>query len=180
MHDDVGRAQPGVTIHDVLIRRADVADAEAIADAHRDSIESIGAAFYQPAALAAWQAGISGDLYRGAMAAGEVFFIAIALVEGRQQVLGFSSDYSREGPLHGTSVYVRGAAAGQGIGRALLRRAEAYAVARGATAIQIEASLAGVEFYRANGYEELGRGETRLTSGYVIGCVFMRKRLASG
>ena len=117
------------------------------------------------------------DLYRGAIDAGEVFFIAIAMVNGREQVLGFSSDYSREGPLHGTSVYVRGTAARQGIGRALLRRAEAHAVARGATAIQIEASLAGVEFYKANGYDEVGRGQTRLTSGHVIACVLMRKQL---
>jgi ribosomal protein S18 acetylase RimI-like enzyme len=166
-----------VTAEPVVIRRADVDDVDDIADAHRDSIQSLGAAFYDPAALAAWQAGISGDLYRGAMKAGEVFFIATGTLDGRQRVLGFSSDYAIEGPLHGTSVYVRGGAARRGIGRALLQRAEGHAVARGATSIRIEASLAGVEFYKASGYEEVSRGETRLTSGHVIGCVFMRKPL---
>ena len=166
-----------MTIPDLEIRPAGTADVHAIAEAHRDSIQSLGAAFYPPGALDAWQAGICADLYRNAMHKGEVFFLASGTLNGRHSVLGFSTDYCIEGTVHGTSVYVRGDAARQGIGRALLEHAEAHAVARGATSIQIEASLAGVEFYKANGYEEVGRGETRLTSGHVIACVFMRKRL---
>jgi GNAT superfamily N-acetyltransferase len=74
-------------------------------------------------------------------------------------------------------VYVRGAAARRGIGSALLRLAEAHALESGATGIHVEASLAGVEFYRANGFVALGCGETRLKSGRPIACVFMRKDL---
>ena len=37
--------------------------------------------------------------------------------------------------------------------------------------------LAGVEFYKANGFDEIARGETRLMSGRPIACVFMRKTL---
>ena len=44
------------------------------------------------------------------------------------------------------SVYVRGIAARRGIGSALLGLAEAHAVAHGAASLQVEASLAGVEF----------------------------------
>ena len=175
-----GRRLPllrSVTIEELVIRRADAADVEAIADAHRDSIRSLGSAFYAAPDVSAWQAGVAGDLYSNAMDGGEVFFIATGRVDGRELVLGFASDYPVEGTMHGTSVYVRGVAARLGIGTALLRRAETHAVARGATSIQIEASLAGVEFYRANGYTELRRGETRLTSGHAIGCVFMRKPL---
>jgi putative acetyltransferase len=166
-----------VTIQDLLIRCADVPDVQAIADAHRDSIQSLGSAFYDRDAIGAWQSGICADLYRNAMQNGEVFFVATGTVGGRQRILGFSSDYEIQGPLHGTSVYVRGEAARQGIGRALLEHAEAHAIARGATSIQIEASLGAVEFYKANGYQEVSRGQTRLTSGHVIACVFMRKRL---
>ena len=43
--------------------------------------------------------------------------------------------------------------------------------------IQIQASLAGVEFYKANGFEELGRGDALLMSGQSMPCVFMRKIL---
>lgn len=34
-----------------------------------------------------------------------------------------------------------------------------------------------MEFYSANGFVEVGRGETRLMSGRPIACVFMRKTL---
>jgi hypothetical protein len=38
--------------------------------------------------------------------------------------------------------------------------------------------MSKLEFYRANGYFEVGRGTTRLMSGYPIACIFMRKELA--
>ena len=103
---------------------------------------------------------------------------ATGRLDGMDSVLGFASDYCREGSTHGTSVYVRGAAARQGIGSAVLRRAEAHAAAHGAVCLEIEASLAGVAFYAAQGFVEVGRGETRLKSGRPIACVCMRKALA--
>jgi putative acetyltransferase len=166
-------------VANLVIRRAEPTDVDAIADAHRDAIQSIGPAFYSAEDVDAWQQGIAGHLYLAAMQQGEVFFIATGMVSRRDLVLGFSSDYPVEGTTHGTSVYVRGAVARRGIGTALLHQAETHAVARGATAIRIEASLAGCKFYKANGYVEAGRGATRLTSGHPIACVFMRKALAT-
>ena len=55
--------------------------------------------------------------------------------------------------------------------------AEGHARDHGASSLQIQASLAGVEFYAANGFEELGRGDASLPSGQSIPCVFMRKLL---
>lgn len=159
-------------------RRAHPSDVDAIAQAHRDSIRSIGPAFYPPHDVDAWEDGLRGELYLNAMDGGEVFFIATGKADATDVVLGFASDYCIEGPTHGTSVYVRGFATRRGIGTALLRLAEAHAVANGASSIQIEASLAGVEFYRVNGYTEVGRGSTRLMSGHPIACVFMRKDVA--
>jgi ribosomal protein S18 acetylase RimI-like enzyme len=158
-------------------RKAVPSDAEAIAVAHRDSIRAIGPRFYPPHVVEDWQDGLTADVYVQAMERGEVFFIATGEIDGRPTVLGFASDYVIEGSEHGTSVYVRGAAARRGIGSVLLRRAEAHAIAAGARSIRVEASLAGVEFYRANGFEELARGETHLMSGRPIACVFMRKVL---
>jgi putative acetyltransferase len=158
-------------------RRADPADAEAIALAHVDSIRSIGPRFYPPNVVDDWAAGLTAAVYVNAMDAGEVFFLATGDLAGERAVLGFASDYILEGSQHGTSVYVRGIAARRGIGSVLLRLAEAHAGARGATTIQVEASLAGVEFYKANGFVEIGPGETRLLSGRPIACVFMRKAL---
>jgi GNAT superfamily N-acetyltransferase len=156
------------------IRRATPGDAQGLADAHRDSIQSLGPASYPPQSVEDWQEAIGSDLYLNAMNAGEVFFIAVR----NGLVLGFSSDYACEGTIHGTSVYVRGSAARQGIGSALLREAEAHAATSGATAIEIDASLVGLDFYRINGYIETGRGETCLRTGRAIACVFMRKRVA--
>lgn len=167
------------TISQLETRQAQPADADDIALAHRDSIRSIGPAFYPPHVVDDWEEGLRGEVYLEAMARGEVFFIATGMIDGKPLVLGFASDYRIRGATHGTSVYVRGIAARHGIGSALLALAEAHAAAHGAASIEIEASLAGAEFYRANGFTEVGRGETRLMSGRPIACVFMRKHLAA-
>ncbi len=150
---------------------------DGIAAAHLDSIRSIGSLFYDAAIVSDWAARVKGDLYANAMARGEVFYIAIGDLSGEPQVLGFSS-HRVDGNEHGTAVYVRGRAARLGVGSALFRTAEAGAIAAGATSIYVDASLAAVEFYRANGFEEVGRGEHRLQSGRPMACVFMRKNLA--
>jgi putative acetyltransferase len=165
------------TMSNATTRRATPTDAARIADAHRDSIRSIGPAFYPPRVVAAWQDGLGPDLYASAMKRGEVFFIAEHRAGDGTEVLGFASDYAIEGARYGVSAYVRGRAARQGIGSALLRLAEADAMHNGATVISIEASLAAVKFYRANGYVEIGRGHSQLTSGQPIACVFMEKDL---
>jgi GNAT superfamily N-acetyltransferase len=161
------------------IRRAEPSDANQIALAHRDSIQSIGPSSYPEEIVRYWQEAIEGQFYLKAMDGGEVFFIAVGDIEGSRAVLGFASDYCIEGQRHGSSVYVRGRSARQGIGSALLAKAEAHAIETGATSIEIEASLAGVDFYRANGFIEVGRGETRLTTGRSMECVFMRKELSA-
>jgi ribosomal protein S18 acetylase RimI-like enzyme len=160
---------------DFETRRAVPSDAEAIALAHRDSIRSIGPLFYPPTVVDDWEEGLVGDVYVKAMERGEVFFVAVGNIPDRSSVLGFATDYWIEGSTHGTSVYVRGFAARRGIGSALFALAEGHAVAHGARTIHVEASLAGVEFYKANGFTEMRRGETHLMSGRPIACVFMRK-----
>jgi putative acetyltransferase len=158
------------------IRRATLADVDDIAAAHRDSIESIGPEYYTAEVVKAWSAGITGELYANAMAQGEVFFVAAPKGAGDGDVLGFSS-HRVDDDQHGTSVYMRGAAARRGVGTALFGFAEASALAAGAREILIDASLAAVDFYKANGFEEVGRGEHRLLSGVSMSCVFMRKML---
>ena len=157
------------------IRRADASDADAIAAAHLDSIRSIGPAYYDAATVSGWGAHVEAGLCLRAMQTGVVFFIA---VDGREprQVLGFSSHYV-DGTDHGIAVYVRGAAARRGIGSALLQRAELQAIASGASTLEIDASLAAVDFYRVHGFEERGRGVHRQPSGRSMACVFMRKTL---
>ena len=123
----------------------------------------------------AWGAGLTPELYISAMESGDVFFIATGHIDGQPEVLGFST-HRVDDRIDGTSVYVRGSAARRGIGTTLLRLAEAHAIARGASSIHIQASLAGVAFYQ-DGFGEIGRGGAILTSGRSLPCVFMRKLL---
>jgi putative acetyltransferase len=160
------------------IRRARLADVDEIAAAHVDSIRSIGARYYEADIVSDWVARLEGGLYLDAMARGEVFFIAVGQPGDDPDVLGFSSHRIDENE-HRTAVYVRGKAARLGIGSALYRAAEAAAVAADARSIHIDASLAAVEFYKANGFEEVGRGEHHLRSGRPMACVFMRKYLSA-
>jgi len=161
------------------VRRAGPTDVEEIAAAHLDSIRSIGSLYYPPVIVSDWGARIKGDLYVNAMACGEVFYLAIGQLGDQPEVLGFSS-HRIDGQDHRTAVYVKGKAARRGIGSALFRSAEAAAIGAGATSLHVDASLAAIEFYEANGFDEVGRGEHRLASGRSMACVFMRKNLPRG
>ena len=107
---------------------------------------------------------------------GEVFFIAVGELESERLVLGFSS-HRIDDAVHWISVYVRGQAARRGIGSALLRSAEADAIAAGATKIQIDVSFAAVEFYGANGYLA-ARGENGPDRHVSSTIVTMRESVA--
>lgn len=157
-------------------RRATEADADEIASAHIDSIRTLGPAFYSPDVVEAWGEGLTAQVYVNAMRAGEAFFIATGSLDGTLRVLGFAT-HRVDDDQDGASVYIRGAAARQGIGSALLRLAEEHARSHGAKSIQIQASMAGVAFYRANGFEALGGGAAVLTTGKSMPCEFMRKVL---
>jgi ribosomal protein S18 acetylase RimI-like enzyme len=110
------------------------------------------------------------------MACGEVFWIAVDALAGGHEVLGFSS-HRVDDNHHGVSVYVRGECGRRGIGSALLQAAEASARRAGATRMDIDSSLAAVEFYKRHGFEEVARGEHQLPSGQPMSCVFMQKVL---
>ncbi len=138
------------------IRCARPSDADDLAAAHIDSIHSIGALFYEADVVNDWSAGLRGDIYVKAMERGEVFYIAVGKTDGKSEVLGFSS-YRVEQNEHRTAIYVRA----------------------GANSIRVDASLAAIQFYKANGFDEVGRGEHRLWSGRPMPCVFMRKILAA-
>jgi len=143
-------------VSDVRIRRATSADAQGIALAHLDSIRSLGPPYYPAETVEAWSAGLCPDIYVTAMEGGEAFFVATGTLDGESTVLGFST-HRVDDAQDGASVYIRGRAARKGIGTMLLQHAEEHARAHGACSLQIQASLAGVEFYKANGFEELSR-----------------------
>ena len=155
-----------------IVRPATPEDAEQIADAHVQSIRSVGAEYYEPDVIVVWGAPRGGERYRCGMKKGDPHFVAVS--DG--DILGFSVYHYREG-RHRTGVYVRGEAVRNGVGSALFKAAEAEAIKRGATEIHVDASLAAVTFYKKHGFEELAPGKHRLKSGTLMDCVFMRKVL---
>jgi putative acetyltransferase len=164
-------------IQDLDFRRAIRSDVQGMADAHRDSILQLGSQYYVPAIVNQWAGVVNPWLYLDAMGRGEVFFIATGRIAGQPKVLGFSSDYVVSGTTHGTSAYVRQVAARRRVGSRLLALAESFGRSRGATAVQIEASLGAVEFYKRHGFVETTRGDVALPSGFQMPCVFMHKEL---
>jgi putative acetyltransferase len=157
------------------VRRANADDVDLIAAVHVESIVTLGASAYSEEIVREWGAPRTGDRYRAAIDGGARFFVAVGAAS-EQGIVGFSS-YRFERGQHRTVVYVAGRAARQGVGSALLRAAEEEALANGADDVHLDASLGAVEFYRANGFEELGRGEHTLRSGMTMPCVFMKKSL---
>ncbi|MBI5071170.1 MAG: GNAT family N-acetyltransferase [Deltaproteobacteria bacterium] len=160
----------------VYVHRASAADAGRLAAIHRESIETLGAQAYAPELVAVWARPCVPRRYLDQMERGERYFLALAGATG-EEVLGFSS-YRLEEGRHRTAVFVAARAARRGVGSTLFRAAEAEARAAGATEVHVDASVGAVGFYRAVGFEELGRGEHRLRDGRgAMACVFMRKRL---
>ncbi|HEY3757643.1 MAG TPA: GNAT family N-acetyltransferase [Opitutaceae bacterium] len=156
------------------IRRVEVADADAIAAVHVASIRSVGARGYPPEIVNEWGAPRDGRRYREAMQAGKIYFLAIR----GAAVLGFASWRTTEDGQHRIAVYIDGRATRQGAGTALYRAAEGVAALHGATEIHVDASLAAIDFYLANGFEKQRAGEHPLASGARMACVFMQKRIS--
>jgi putative acetyltransferase len=161
----------------IMIRHAGPADGDAIADAHVDSVWSLGAEAYPADIVAEWGAPRTGDRYRDAMTRGVIFFLAVASSSPEEdRVLGFSS-YAPEGDMHRTAVYVRGSAARQGVGRALFGPAEQAAREAGAPMLMIEAALGAVPFWKAIGFEVVGPRDHLTRGGLRMPCVLMHKHL---
>src|SRR5262249_47732322 len=136
---------PAAVSSSLHVREAGTADAPKIAEAHVDSIRTLGILHYDEDVVEAWSAGgnLQESRYIRAMERGEVFFIAL---DPAGHVLGFSTHDPTIRGQHRTAVYVRGSAARQGVGTALFRTAEAHALAAGAREIRVDAALSAVEF----------------------------------
>jgi GNAT superfamily N-acetyltransferase len=157
------------------IRRASQIDSPTLAEVHGESIRTLGGQHYPERIVRDWVSPCVPGRYLDRMDAGEVYFLAEA-EEGVRLVLGFSS-YRLEAGKHRTAVYVAGRCARSGVGAALFRTVDDLARVRGAAEVHVSSSLGAVGFYRAMGFEELGRGTHVMRSGGEMACVFMRKAL---
>ncbi|MEM1278026.1 MAG: GNAT family N-acetyltransferase [Pseudomonadota bacterium] len=117
---------------------------------HRSAILAISTEIYSQAELESWNHGKTEDLYIRAIEEGEAYLIG----ETGGVMAGFCSykcHPDQTGEICG--LYVDPKAQGQGLGSALLRRAEQALVSENAARLMIEASLAALPFYLRAGYQ---------------------------
>jgi putative acetyltransferase len=153
----------------ICLRPARPEDALKIRNVHVASIRALCAGEYTPEQIAAWTANARPERYRRAMAEGEIMFVA----ERGPRIVGFSA--LRDDEVR--AVYVHPRLTRRGVGTLLLRAAEEAARARGIVELHLSASLTAVPFYRSQGYRECGNATHRLSTGMLIPCVEMAKRL---
>ena len=134
-----------------LLRSAQPADCHDIYHVHEYAVQYTCRHGYDPVVLELWVAEYKGNIQG---------FFQLDLKEAQLDAL-----------------YVHPFVHNQGLGTALLHKAETLAVKAGLSFIKLYASNNSVSFYRLNGYDSLGKAELRLNPSVTVGCELMRKNL---
>jgi N-acetylglutamate synthase-like GNAT family acetyltransferase len=178
---------------DYIIRKATLADRDAINELIKDSARGLSRSHYSQQQIEAAVASVFGvdtDLILD-----RTYFIA----ESNGQIIGCGG-WSRRRNIFGGDRYahrdsatvdpkaepakiraffVHSSFARQGVGKAILSTCEADALAAGFYALELMSTLPGVEFYKACGYEGKDRLEYDV-NGVKIEFLPMRKQLSHG
>lgn len=132
----------------VLIRSALLEDAQSVFEVHKNSVEHLCTGDYAPEQIAMWLNGRSPATYREAIAAGNLWLAYTDRLQGFIEIDG--NEISK--------LFVRGAAAGQGIGARLLNEALQRIKNAGHAKAYLEATLNAENFYAAFGFRKVGEG----------------------
>jgi putative acetyltransferase len=143
---------------DFSIREAGMADAEALFEAHQDSVDSLCAGAYSEAQLAVWFEGRSPEIYRPAIEAHQIW-----LAEQSGRVLGFVGYAVGEVTL----LFVRKEAAGVGLGKRLFALGLQKAESGFTGPLTVVATQNSQRFYQSHGFvpieeEALVRGKAEI------------------
>lgn len=145
LNDGESRKQFGSPV----IRQAVMGDAEAIFDAHRDSVLNLCAGAYTEAQLRVWFEGRSPTIYQAALEAGRIWLAeSAASAETAGRVLGFVGAV----PGEVTLLFVRPEAAGHGLGARLLALGVSSARAGFDGALTVVATSNSRRFYERHGF----------------------------
>ncbi|ASK28282.1 GNAT family N-acetyltransferase [Neisseria chenwenguii] len=155
-----------------VLRPATENDCRFIHNAHIHAVQYTCIRSYDERVLQAWEAHLDMDSYRATMADKTK---ALWVVEYRGHVQGFFQVDFKESTLD--ALYVHPFVHNQGLGTALLQRAEELAVKAGLSFLKLYASLNSVPFYRLSGYESLGAALLPLNETVKVKCELMRKYL---
>ncbi|MGL5114724.1 MAG: GNAT family N-acetyltransferase [Beijerinckiaceae bacterium] len=145
-------------------------DYEPLRALHMAAIMAVNPAIYSQHIKHGWAHGLSADGYGRAVANGEAFDIACDL-SGKP--VGFCGCKGDE--IYG--LYVHPDMQGQGIGAELLKRGEARLAGWGVKRSPLRATLAGVRFYRSQGWHFLRIAHLRTRGGPMMEIALMEKDL---
>ena len=101
--------------------------------------------------------------------------LVVAETSENAVIVGFGSVIPSKQELR--AVYVDPAFGRQGIGSKILANLEELALFHGADRLDLDASLNAEEFYCRHGYSVIERGSHRLSSGIVMDCIKMSKKI---
>jgi putative acetyltransferase len=151
------------------IRPFTPADAPALCRLHTRAILATSDAFYSEAERISWAHGLTPQGYIDASNKDETFEVAVR----RGQVIGFCGRTAKT--VRG--LYVDPDCQGQGIGLALLSRAETVLQARGRTSVDINASCPAETFYARAGYTKIAERKRASRGGLMMNACIMRKEI---
>ncbi len=152
------------------LRPGKVSDAPAIFAVHDRAIRVLGRGIYSETQVESWAHGNKPQRYVEAMNDGEIFEVAVSRLRGIVGFCSYKADEIR-------SLYVDPDWSRLGLGKELLRNAEAAVAAAGHGKVIIGASLVGLPFYEAQGYRVVRHRHWRTRGGLMIPAADMEKAL---
>ena len=155
-----------------LLRSAQPADCHDIYHVHEYAVQYTCRHGYDPVVLEAWRELLAPESYLETLSDPKR---ELWVAEYKGNIQGFFQLDLKEAQLD--ALYVHPFVHNQGLGTALLHKAETLAVKAGLSFIKLYASNNSVSFYRLNGYDSLGKAELCLNPSVTVGCELMRKNL---
>jgi putative acetyltransferase len=137
------------TVMSISIRTGVPEDRDAILRVHQDSVRALCVGQYSSDQIDAWLDGRDATMYLAAIERGELWVAAT-----NDAIVGFTEVEGNEV----TKLFVCGASAGSGVGRALMGQAIQYLTASGHTRIRLESTKNAHDFYRRLGFVQTGTG----------------------
>lgn len=154
------------------LRPAREGDCQDIYQAHRYAVRFVCVRSYNEAILNVWQNLLSPESYLDTLHLPEK---ELWVAEYKGHVQGFFQLDLQEALLD--ALYVHPFVHNQGLGTALLNRAEELASKANLSILRVYASENSVSFYQLNGYESLGQAMMPLNAHVAVPCQLMRKYL---
>ena len=154
------------------LRPARPSDCEHIYNAHQYSVRYTCVRSYNDQILEAWLELLHPESYLDTMCDRQK---ALWVAEYRGHIQGFFQLDFQEAQLD--ALYVHPFVHNQGLGTALLQRAEELSTQAGLGFIKLYASLNSVVFYELNGYQSLGSAALPLNRKISVECELLRKYL---